>query len=95
MLGDLPRVTSKHINKIIEEYLLTNNRKSKNPIPSFNGKKGNSVIWGRLFFPDLHNLKGDVVGRLLFSGHPVTNNIVKMQDPSVIKDIDTPYDFEN
>jgi len=95
MLGDLPGVTSKHINKIIEEHLLTNNRKSKITIPSFNGKKGNPVIWGRSFFPDLSNLKGDVGGRALFSQHPAAINLLDMEDPAVVTDTDTPEDFES
>ena len=95
MLGDLPGVKSKHINKIIEEHLLANNRKSKITIPSFNGKNGNPVIWGRSFFPDLSNLKGDVGGRVLFSQHPAAINLLDMDDEAVIIDTDTPEDFEN
>ena len=95
MLGDLPGVKSKHINKIIEEHLLTNNRKSKITIPSFNGTKGNPVIWGRSFFTDLSNLKGDVGGRALFSQHPAAINLLDMEDPAVVSDTDTAEDFEN
>ena len=94
MLGDLPGVKSKHINKIIEEHLLANNRKSKITIPSFNGKKGNPVIWGKSFFPDLSNLEGDVGGRTLFDQHPAAINLLVMEDEAVITDTDTPEDFE-
>ena len=95
MLGDLPGVKSKHINKIIEEHLLANNRKSKITIPSFNGKKGNPVIWGKSFFPDLSNLEGDVGGRTLFDQHPAAINLLVMEDKAVITDTDTPEDFKN
>ena len=95
MLGDLPGVKSRHINTIIEEHLLTNNRRSKITIPSFNGKKGNPVIWGRSFFPDLSNLEGDVGGRALFNHHPAAINLLDMDDPAVVTDTDTPEDFEN
>ena len=94
MLGDLPGVKSKHINKIIEEHLLTDNRKSKITIPSFNGKKGNPVIWGRSFFSDLSNLEGDVGGRALFGQHPAAINFLDMDDAAVVTDADTPEDFE-
>ena len=94
MLGDLPGVKSKHINKIIEEHLLANNRKSKITIPSFNGKKGNPVIWGKSFFPDLSNLEGDVGGRTLFDQHPAAINLLIMEDEAVITDTDTPEDFK-
>ena len=95
MLGDLPGIKSSHINSIIEEHLLTDNRKSKITIPSFKGQKGNPVIWGRSFFHDLSNLEGDVGGRTLFSEHPAAINILEMDDPWVVKDADTPEDFEN
>ena len=94
MLGDLPGIRSSHINSIIEEHLLTDNRKSKITIPSFKGQKGNPVMWGRSFFQDLSNLEGDVGGRTLFSAHPAAINILEMDDPSVVEDADTPEDFE-
>ena len=93
MLGDLPGVKSKHINKVIEGHLLTDNRKSKITIPSFNGKKGNPVIWGRSFFSDLSNLEGDVGGRALFGQHPAAINLIDMDDKAVVTDTDTPEDF--
>ena len=93
MLGDLPGIKSNHINRIIEEHLLTNNRRSKITIPSFEGKKGNPVIWGRSFFYDLSLLKGDVGGRSLFNQHPAAINILEMDDPVVVMDADTPEDF--
>ena len=71
------------------------NRKSKITIPSFNGKKGNPVIWGRSFFSDLSNLEGDVGGRALFSHHPAAINLIDMDDKAVITDTDTPEDFGN
>jgi len=95
MLGDLPGVKSKHINKVIEGHLLTDNRKSKITIPSFNGKKGNPVIWGRSFFSDLSNLEGDVGGRALFGQHPAAINLIDMGDKAVVTDTDTPEDFGN
>ena len=94
MLGDLPGIKSSHINSIIEEHLLTDNRRSKITIPSFKGQKGNPVIWGRSFFHDLSNLEGDIGGRTLFSEHPAAINILEMDDPWVVKDADTPEDFE-
>ena len=95
MLGDLPGIKSGHINRIIEEHLLTNNRRSKITIPSFKGQKGNPVIWGKSFFYDLSNLDGDVGGRTLFSEHPAAINLLEMDDPWVVTDTDTPEDFEN
>ena len=93
MLGDLPAVKSSHINRIIEEHLLTDNRKSRITIPSFKGQKGNPIIWGRSFFNDLSSLEGDVGGRALFSEHPAAINLIEMDDPCVLTDLDTPKDF--
>ena len=95
MLGDLPGIKSSHINRIIEEHLLINNRESKVTIPSYKGQKGNPVIWGRSFFQDLSNLQGDVGGRALFREHPAAMNLLEMDDPWTVTDADTPEDFEN
>ncbi len=95
MLGDLPGIKSSHINRIIEEHLSSENRRSKITIPSFKGEKGNPVIWGKSFFHELSNLEGDVGGRVLFSQHPAAINLIEMSDPSVVTDTDTPEDFEN
>ena len=95
MLGDLPGIKSDHINRIIEEHLSSENRRSKITIPSFKGEKGNPVIWGRSFFHDLSNLEGDMGGRALFGLHPAAINLIEMDDPSVLTDTDTPEDFES
>ena len=95
MLGDLPGIKSGHINRIIEEHLSSENRRSKITIPSFKGEKGNPVIWGRSFFHDLSNLEGDVGGRALFGQHPAAINLIEMDDPSVVTDTDTPEDFDS
>ena len=94
MLGDMPGVKTRHINKVIEEHLLANNRKSKITIPSFNGRKGNPVIWGRSFFPDLSNIEGDLGGRALFSQHPAAINLLDVDDSAFVTDADTPEDFK-
>ena len=94
MLGDLPGIKSGHVNRIIDEHLSSENRRSKITIPSFKGEKGNPVIWGRSFFHDLSKLEGDVGGRVLFSQHPAAINLIEMDDPSVVTDADTPEDFE-
>ncbi len=95
MLGDLPGVKSGHINRIIEEHLSAENRRSKITIPSFQGEKGNPVIWGKSFFHDLSNLEGDVGGRVLFDQHPAAINLIEMDDPGVVTDTDTPEDFRS
>ena len=95
MLGDLPGIKSGHINRIIEEHLSSENRRSKITIPSFKGEKGNPVIWGRSFFHDLSNLEGDVGGRALFGQHPAAINLIEMDESAVVTDNDTPEDFEN
>ncbi len=95
MLGDLPGIKSGHINRIIEEHLSSENRRSKITIPSFKGEKGNPVIWGKSFFHDLSNLEGDVGGRVLFDQHPAAINLIEMDDPGVVTDTDTPEDFRS
>ncbi len=60
--------------------------------PSFEGKIGNPVLWGRDHFEKLGTLTGDQGGRALFELHPVTQ--LECRDPGIIIDIDTPEALE-
>ena len=39
-------------------------------VPTFDGKRGNPVLWSRRFFADLMALQGDVGARHLIGSYP-------------------------
>ena len=90
MLGDLPGVTSLHINQIIKGHFDNKSLRNTITVPTFQGQPGNPVIWGDAFFPDLGELEGDAGGRVLFSHHPAAMNMVEIDDDCIISDTNTP-----
>lgn len=56
--------------------------------PSFDGRPGNPVLWGRIHFPALAALSGDRGGRDIMTAHPPV--LIACDDPGVMIDIDTP-----
>jgi molybdenum cofactor cytidylyltransferase len=59
----------------------------------YGGQRGNPVLFGRQFFPELLQLTGDVGGREILRRHPDAIYEVPMPDPQAGRDIDTWADF--
>lgn len=56
--------------------------------PTFEGRPGNPVLWGRSHFNRLGKLTGDEGGRALFQRYPF--ELLECGDPGIAFDIDTP-----
>ncbi len=82
-LADMPFVQSETIDRLITLA-------SRDAIvrPRHAGQPGNPVLWGRSFFADLVNLRGDEGGRSLLRGREPT--FVDCDVPGTLFDIDTP-----
>lgn len=63
-LGDMP---------LLDPALLKRMKSLASPsaivVPTFEGRRGNPVLWGRDYFPLLGSLRGDVGARSLLAGH--------------------------
>jgi len=88
LLGDMPLVTSAHIDRLIAAFNPTEGRAIC--IPSHRGKRGNPVLWASRFFPEMRALEGDQGARSLFRQHAELVCEVDMEDDGVLVDIDTP-----
>ena len=91
LLGDQPFITPSIINNMIEAY-----DKSDAPIaiPYHDGRRGNPVIVKSDLFHRLTQLTGDVGARSLFEAYKASILRVNISDPAVLRDIDTPNDYE-
>jgi molybdenum cofactor cytidylyltransferase len=89
LLGDQPLVGPSILKKLI--HAATGNTIV---IPTFQGDRGNPVIFGRRFFPELNTLTGDIGGRVLFKDHPERISEVPVETNAVCFDLDTPEDYE-
>ncbi len=63
-------------------------------IPVYEGRRGNPVVWGAGFFPDMVALEGDRGARILTELHPALIREVPVDDPGILRDVDTVEDLE-
>ena len=57
-LGDMPQVDAALIDRLIAAF--NPEQGALAVMPTFNGKRGNPVLWSRRFFPELMAIEGDV-----------------------------------
>ena len=86
-LGDMPLVTGRMIDRLIETHDSDEGRLIVAPTAS--GALGNPVLWDRRYFTDLAALEGDRGARALLDGNPDAITTVELGDPA-LRDFDTP-----
>ncbi len=86
-LGDMPLVTGRMIERLIEAYDPDEGRSVV--VPTCRGKIGNPVLWDRRFFPDIAGLAGDVGARALLERHGEYVAQVELGTDAVLRDFDT------
>ena len=57
---------------------------------SYQGKRGNPVLWSRRFFDDMAALSGAVGARPLLRRYAELVHEVAMESPAVVVDVETP-----
>ena len=87
-LGDMPRVDAGLINRLIGAF--DPDRGALVVVPTFEGKRGNPVLWSRRFFPDLMAIEGDVGARHLIGRYGEAVVEVPVDGKAALVDIDTP-----
>ena len=85
-LGDMPLVTGRMIDQLIETHDADEGRMVV--APTGNGRLGNPVLWDRRFFPAIAALTGDAGARALLDRHGAELATVELGDP-VLRDFDT------
>jgi molybdenum cofactor cytidylyltransferase len=86
-LGDMPRITARHLDRLIAAYDPEDDRAIV--VPTFDGKRGNPVLWDRRFFAAMRDVAGDVGARHLIGENADLVAEVAM-DEAVLFDVDTP-----
>ncbi|WP_299378722.1 molybdopterin-binding/glycosyltransferase family 2 protein [uncultured Kiloniella sp.] len=92
-LGDMPSINGTQLNQLIKAYDPENG--AAVCVPTFEGKRGNPVLWNKSFIPEMLNLKGDSGARHLLGNYPEDLQEVIMDNTSVLSDIDTPEALSN
>jgi molybdenum cofactor cytidylyltransferase len=88
LLGDMPRVGTGLLRRMIAAFNPTEGRAII--VPSFQGKRGNPVLWDRRFFAEMTELHGDVGARHLIGEHAELVTEIEAEDAGIFLDIDTP-----
>ena len=92
-LGDMPMITSTGIKQLIDEFNPEGGREIC--VPTYQGKRGNPILWSRRFINEMLQLEGDVGAKhLLFSYDDVVHE-VSIQDSGVLLDFDTKETISN
>jgi molybdenum cofactor cytidylyltransferase len=87
-LGDMPQVDAELIDRLIAAF--DPEKIALAVVPTFDGKRGNPVLWSRRFFPDLLALEGDMGARHLIGRYGEAVVEVPVTGKAAFTDIDTP-----
>jgi molybdenum cofactor cytidylyltransferase len=87
-LGDMPLVTAAALDRLIAAFNPLEGRAIC--VPTWNGKRGNPVLWDRRFFAAMADLAGDVGAKHLIGENAELVAEIAMSDDAVLTDIDTP-----
>jgi molybdenum cofactor cytidylyltransferase len=92
-LGDMPLVEPGVIMRILAAFDPEEGRAIVQP--TFRGKQGNPMLWGREFIPEMMQLGGDMGARQLVARHADRLVEVEMPDDGVLRDFDTPESLKS
>jgi molybdenum cofactor cytidylyltransferase len=86
-LGDMPLVTGRMIDRLIDSFDPDEGRLIV--APTHEGQIGNPILWDRSFFPEMLGLEGDSGARKLLRRHAEQVAEIAMDDDAVLRDFDT------
>ncbi len=86
LLADMPRVEAEAINALVAAF--DPDRGTHVVVPTFEGRRGNPVLWSRRFFEALAAIQGDVGARHLIGENAAVVTEVEL-GPAVALDLDT------
>jgi len=81
-------VTTAHIERLIEAF--APNEGYDICVPTFDGKRGNPVLWAQRYFNEMAHTEGDMGARHLIGKYADAVFEVVMPDGGVLLDLDTP-----
>ena len=87
-LGDMPRLRAAHVERLIAAF--APNTGHAICVPTWQGKRGNPVLWARRFFDEIEQVDGDVGAKHLIGAYAELVHEVEMPDSGVLIDVDSP-----
>ena len=90
-LGDMPAVGAAALARLIAAFDPAESRAII--VPTYQGKRGNPVLFARAYFADVAAAHGDGGAKPVIAEHDDVVCEVEMEDASVLADADTPAAF--
>ena len=87
-LGDMPGLTAGAIDRLIAAFNPLEGRAIC--VPTWQGKRGNPLLFAQRYFAEIQAISGDVGARHLIGEYPEAVAEVPMADDAILQDIDTP-----
>ena len=92
-LGDMPLVDTQTIDRLVAAFNVAEHRTIC--VPTFEGKRGNPVLWGRQHFIAIDEIEGDQGARLLLDALSDEVVEVEVKTQAVLVDVDTPQALQD
>ena len=89
LLGDMPEVEASVLSLLMSSFT----GMSAICVPVRHGRRGNPVLWGRRYFPEMMELTGDSGAKLLMARHEAQLIEVEVMTDSIFEDVDAPEDL--
>jgi molybdenum cofactor cytidylyltransferase len=88
-LGDMPNVEASVLRALMAAFTEC----SSICVPVRHGRRGNPVLWGKDYFPEMMELAGDVGAKSLLSRHAEHVIEVEVESDGIFEDVDAPGDL--
>jgi len=92
-LGDMPLIDAQTIDRLVAAFNVAEHRTIC--VPTFEGKRGNPVLWGRQHFITIDEIEGDQGARLLLDALSDEVVEVEVKTQAVLIDVDTPQALQD
>ena len=90
-LGDMPFVRAHHIDALIDSFDAV--AEHHICVPTYQGKRGNPVLWDRRYMQEMMEVRGDVGAKHLIGDYEEFVVEVEVNDAGVLADLDTPETY--
>ena len=89
-LADKPFIRSESVAAVRDAFA---GREGAVVLPTYRGRRGHPVAFGRAHFPELERLDGDAGGRQFLHAHPEVVETLALDDAGIVRDVDRPEDL--
>ncbi len=89
LLGDMPKIDSSALDALVAAFAT----RDSICVPVHEGQRGNPILWGASYFPEMLAITGDVGAKRLIARHADRVIEVPVASPGIFADVDTPSDL--